>query len=798
MRDVYVCGKQRRLEAVRTAGVLNGIDFLEVRHPAQTTLDITFVKSPAGLTVQNFRIEGGVRVTNIAVTGAPINGNVVSLTVDRPGDFSTYVLRVVAGPGDDAPPAGYDSQLCAVEFSFKVACPSDFDCAPLDECPPETPEMAEIDYLAKDYPSFRRLMLDRMRVTRPEWTERNPSDFQVALVEMLAYVADHLSYAQDAVATEGYLGTARRRTSVRRIARMLDYPVHEGCAARTFVCFEVLAGSGADGQTIPKGTPILDKALASTPAVTQAVYDSASESLRVFETLHDVTIRSSRNTIKFHTWSDLDCCLPQGSTSATLLVENGLTLAPGDLLSIEEVKNPTGLTGNGADPRNRHVVRLTKVTPDHDDHENADVLQVEWARADALPFPVCLSVTHDEETITDVSVACANVVLADCGRTRLAEAPIPGSPVVGSEYLPTLASVDVAFATPYVHEEMNDLPAADALRTNPKIAVAQIKLDSVVESSPGNFTSVRAWSVQPDLLGSGAFDAHFVGEPEHDRTVRLRFGDGVNGMSPPPGDLLLARVRTGNGKLGNLGHDALKSVVTPMTGIARVWNPLPGLGGVDPENLTEVRRDAPEAFKVQERAVTDADYEEVALRHPEVQNAKAQFRWTGSWHTVFLAIDRLGGLPVIGDRVFRKQMLDHMNRYRMMGTDIEIRGPRYVPLDIELEVCVAPGAFRGNVLQDLARTFSATAMPDGTLGFFHPDRFTFGQEVYLSQILAEAMQIQDVDHVRATKFQRWGRAAVSEIGDGYISIDTFEIAQLKNDPNFPEQGRIVFQLQGGL
>ncbi len=798
MSDVYVCGKQRRLEAVRTAGVLNGIDFLEVRHPAQTTLDITFIKSPAGLTPQNFRIEGGVRITNITVTGAPVNGNVVSLSIDRPGDFSTYVLRVVAGPGDDLPPAGYDSQLCAVEFSFKVACPSDFDCAPLDECPPESPEMAEIDYLAKDYASFRRLMLDRMRVTRPEWTERNPSDFQVAMVEMLAYVADHLSYAQDAVATEGYLGTARRRTSIRRLARMLDYPMHEGCAARTFVCFEVLAASAADGQTIPKGTPILDKALASTPVVSRAVYDASSESMRVFETLHDATIRSSRNSIRFHTWSDLDCCLPKGSTRATLLVENGLTLTPGDLLAIEEVKNPTGLTGNGADPRNRHVVRLTKVTPGHDDHENVDVLEVEWSRTDALPFPLCLSVTHDEETITDVSVACGNVALADCGRTRAVEAPIPASPEAGTKYEPTLASVDITFATSYVHEDMNDRPALDALRTDPKGSVAQIQLDSVVEVSPSNFVSVREWKVQSDLLGSGAFDAHFVTEPEHDRTVRMRFGDGVTGMAPQPGDVLQATVRTGNGKLGNVGHDALKAIVTGMEGILRVWNPLPGTGGVDPESLNEVRRDAPEAFKVQERAVTEADYEEVALRHPEIQNAKAQFRWTGSWYTVFLALDRLGGDSVIKDSAFVSEMLDHMNRYRMMGTDIELRDPIYVPLDIELEVCVAPGAFRGNVLKDLTDTFSATALPDGSLGFFHPDRFTFGQEVYLSQILAAAMLVRDVDHVRATKFQRWGRAAVSEISDGYISISTFEIAQLKNDPNFPEQGRIVFSLSGGL
>ena len=36
-------------------------------------------------------------------------------------------------------------------------------------------------------------------------------DLGITLVELLAYVGDHLSYYQDAVATEAYLDTARQR-----------------------------------------------------------------------------------------------------------------------------------------------------------------------------------------------------------------------------------------------------------------------------------------------------------------------------------------------------------------------------------------------------------------------------------------------------------------------------------------------------------------------------------------------------------------------------------------------------------
>ena len=131
-----------------------------------------------------------------------------------------------------------------------------------------------IDYLAKDYASFRRLLLDRLAVVMPDWRERNPADLGVAVVEALAYAGDYLSYAQDAVATEAYLGSARRRASVRRHARLVDYVMHDGANARTWVCFEV------DRDLI--GTP--DKPVLKTG---RAIMAQADPSL-VFETLHPV------------------------------------------------------------------------------------------------------------------------------------------------------------------------------------------------------------------------------------------------------------------------------------------------------------------------------------------------------------------------------------------------------------------------------------------------------------------------------------------------------------------------------
>ncbi len=97
----------------------------------------------------------------------------------------------------------------------------------------------EINYLAKDYGTFRQLMLDRLALIMPDWRERHVPDLNITLVELLAYVGDYLSYYQDAVATEAYLDTARQRISVRRHARLVDYRLHEGVNARL--------GDGGDG-----------------------------------------------------------------------------------------------------------------------------------------------------------------------------------------------------------------------------------------------------------------------------------------------------------------------------------------------------------------------------------------------------------------------------------------------------------------------------------------------------------------------------------------------------------------------
>jgi predicted phage baseplate assembly protein len=315
---------------------LNGIDYLKVNEQ-QTVLTVYFLgHAPADITETNVRIDGGARIRDIKVKRIylcdpkdPRVDGCLQIEVDRPGDFSTYTLRLVETdahglPGNE-PLEGFDPRYAQLDFSFKASCSTDLDCVPADTCASSPLEEPEINYLGKDYASFRQLILDRLSLIMPDWKERHVPDLGIALVELLAYVGDYLSYYQDAVATEAYLDTARQRISVRRHAKLVDYAMHEGCNARAWVYVEASddrpLGGIEDVYFISSTNRSFGQVLTSDD-----LRDIPFSEYEVFEPVvqqpdQPLQFYVKHNDISFYTWHERECCLPRGATSATLIDE---------------------------------------------------------------------------------------------------------------------------------------------------------------------------------------------------------------------------------------------------------------------------------------------------------------------------------------------------------------------------------------------------------------------------------------------------------------------------------------------
>jgi hypothetical protein len=133
----------------------------------------------------------------------------------------------------------------------------------------------------------------------------------------------------------------------------------------------------------------------------------------------------------------------------------------------------------------------------------------------------------------------------------------------------------------------------------------------------------------------------------------------------------------------------------------------------------------------------------------------------------------------------------------MAGHDIEVDGPRYVSLEIEMIVCVKREYFISDAKASLLEVFSNRILPDGRRGLFHPDNLTFGQTVYLSSLYAAAQAVEGVDSITITKFQRQGIVSDQALDTGKLKLAHLEIARLDNDRNFPERGVLVLIMKGG-
>jgi len=966
---IYFCQQKNRRALVLQSANLNGIDYLEVAKGADgcgKELLITMLKDARGLSlgVPQIRITGGAEASQVNPVNVTCGTNaapkVITVTIEQPGDFSTYTLALVANPSTNDPPPGIDPVLSRVEFSFKAGCPTEVDCLPCNCCPPDTTPEPDINYLAKDYSGFRQTMLDRMAVTTPTWSETHAADMGIALVEVLAYAADHLSYQQDAVGTEAYLGTARSRISLRRLVKLVDYTVAEGSNARTWVYLR----TSVDGASIPCGTLVFPLVPGLNTSILPDTLQAATllASPIGFATMRDVLLYQEQNEMNFYTWGDLDCCLANGATSATL-VGNLSTLKPGDTLIFEEMMGPgTGDAGD-ANPNNRWAVRLTGVQladfsgkPLVDPLNNQLITRIHWGAEDALPFPLCISSAtdagHGSKELTAVSVARGNIVAADhgiwqqqtlVGTVAVASAspfvigtnttftntlqvgqwlvfasdptsapyqivsivddmqltlgapfngtsaPItnaaviedlgvvpaaPPAPITQTScactcegtppstrprYYPELAQSPVTFAyppsvswsgevsvtngsptvtgagtsftrdlsvgewlifasdptgTPYQIQFITNNTSL-ILAANYAGTTAATTTATLVDTTPASTflaptpTSTfrpapqiavyddqgQPWDVLEDLLSSNDSQRVCVLEIEYTGAAFLRFGDGQYGMAPEQGMDFQVRYRVGNGTPGNIARDSLAHILTSVTGVTQVRNPLAAAGGVDPETMEHIRQQAPFAFLTQLRAVTEADYGTMAELDPAIREARGTLRWTGSWYTAFVSVDAVS--PLGPTAALLAATDKRLNLYRMMGVDLAAEAAVIVGLRIEMTICVDPGFFQADVYAALMKVFTTGNLCSGQPGLLNPQNFTFGQTIYASPFIAAAQEVQGVTSVTLTIFERMDDPSIDGVALGYLTMGRVEIARCDNDPNRLDHGIFVLHMDGG-
>ncbi|PTQ69182.1 baseplate J/gp47 family protein [Pseudomonas sp. GV071] len=771
---------------------------------------------------QVFRLRGGSRVLagnalgQVQVTAvSALDSRRLRLRIAPVGDYSTYRLELVWNANL------IDPFFSSIGFKFRPGCFTN-DCAPVQRHRPAQPNPG-IDYLAKDYDSFRHTLMVAMAERVPGWASTSEADHDQVLIDLFAAAADELSDYQDRVMAEAYLGSTRKRLSLARHARLMDYHLHQGNQASTWLAVDVVAGQAPFSLT--------DQELV-VHTVDQAV-SFASRQQRL-PAAQRQRLDPLLNRLRLYTWRDAQPALAAGSTSADLVPFDGLAdQAEADALRdlvrnglwrellIAERLNP--LTGQvaGRQRGKRQLLRLLSGSEAaetlFDPLLSVWLVRVHWRRDDALRADYSFSSFcpgPPPQTVSDVSVFYGNLLPVFSGQPLQVQFHEPGS------LLPSDTSTvkHRHFQRQDRHQDGRDwvlaelpddgplayLPTAQGAGEVPALSTLWLE----VEAAGG---ARETWDEVESLVhsdDSAENGDHFMVETDELQRSQLRFGNGRNGRLLPLGATVYARYQIGVGPAGNIGADQLLQA-EPLQGalngaVIATTNPFDVSDGRAPEPAERIRRNAPEAFRARQlRAVTLADYVKRAEEVPGVSRAVARYAWTGSWRTVRITLDP-SGFTAVGDehsQALWDELLPrvsaHLEAVRLIGEDLEIRPPRYVPLEVQVVVCAAADYWCEDLRFVLEQEFSEHWTSDGRPGFFHPDQWTFGQALHRSLIEGRLLAVPGVAHVVSIGMKRFASPLPLLVGAEQLAMASDEVLLLANDPDHLERGLLRFTVQGG-
>jgi hypothetical protein len=754
----------------------------------------------------------------------------LEICVAEPGDFAEYRLLI----DDDR----VDRFFNDVQFSFKVGCDDRLDCAePSKECPPEELVDFPVDYLARDFVSFRNALLDFAAQRYPDWQVPLEADVGVMLLETMAALGDELSYLQDRHNREAYLETATERRSLRHKARLLDYEIHDGRMASTLLELTVRPTV----TSVKGGSPVWARVEGSTP-----VRFELGNGMRDRGVNFPVDDLWNPGNFTVYLFDDGEECLEAGATELFVRNDPANPANPGGVVFDAAAVNLWSagrlllLRDVPADPSETgrlHVIRVVEVRLEHDDLFDVDVARIRWEAQDAPPFPIPFEQLQ----------LSSNLVPATAGESRTARfragtlRPSDGDDVIPAVERegPLFTDVDPSLlsrrnACEEVEEESKSRqpvsllslpgteesglafadPAEDLRRAQPQVLVRE--LDEATSTSD-------EWFFRRTLIAEGGDDNVFTLEDGTWRRIverwlgdaelvhrdyatgagyTVRFGDGEFGRLPAAGALFEVDYRLGSGAKANVPAGSVNALEIPAetsplaTLLVAATNPFPVRSGVDPESADDIKLLTPEAYKSETFfAVRPEDYGTQAEKLDFVQKAQGTFRWTGSWISAVTAVDAENAFELSPER---RQLVEALlNCRRQAGRDVIVRDPKFVNLDLIINLCVSRDAFPGQVRVRVLEALFGRGGFRPRAGFFNPDNFSFGTPLRRSALEAAVVSVEGVEAVTSIQIRAHGTTEFKEFEALAFEVADDALVRVENSALRPERGSLTLELKGG-
>ena len=484
-----------------------------------------------------------------------------------------------------------------------------------------------IDYMARDYESFKKAMIDLIPSKLPEWTDRSEADFGIVLIELFAYMGDILSYYQDRIANESFLATAQERRSIIQHLRLIGYELEP--ANPTYAELTLEFPNNASGIIHVKKR---DRFSTKSTKEKKPVY---------FEYTLDIPLEIN-----------LDALIPDSGK------EKGFKRYPSKIV---EIKEPLGVSDESAYQKYKlsHVGVVKESI-------NITIGGGKWAKKDTLYY----SKEKDNHYTFLFDRGLAKILFGegihgkrpDLGKDIEVtyEALLPGIPVKEGKTISNIDHLGYSDGSPNQRFKLSHSP------------VIKESFKVKVDGTPWNLKDTLIFSEEDSL-------DYYIQIDENDAST-IFFGDGQFGKIPSSGAKIEANYRIGGGKYANVGACEISQIISaeeiPTT--AKIYNKRPAVGGEDRETIQHAIKHAPQQFRSRERAVTENDLITLTKRRFKGCKAKAKY---SSWNYIDLYFAPAGG--GIATSELKREITDYLEDKKMIATIIRVEDPSYVNIKIK-------------------------------------------------------------------------------------------------------------------
>jgi Baseplate J-like protein len=665
----------------------------------------------------------------------------------------------------------------------------------------------------RSYQQLRDELVRRIPVYNGEWTDYNPSDPGITLIELFAFLGENLLYRFNQIPDATKL----------KFLKLLQIPLRPPTTATALVTLaRADSGPGAAGSVlVPIGSELMAGAVPF-----ESVTEVAAWPLEVTAVGRIVAPAPTSADIKDFTDASIDARggIKPGESAAYYIaqtvpldpatpgavpvdfataakpvdfqksVDGTIWIAVRKTATTDVNKLGKALLNIGFIP-DPQIVSIDQVLPCPGQGPVGSTAQVTWEASTGIidkgePKYVSLIVEGD----TTLGLAQQGVV-----RIRL-----PDDPTALGTY--QLADLSLAGTGDFPPELDDKQQAADTLfwlrarRVDP----AQ-PLGSVLFIGINALEAVQSRKAKPEFLGTGNAQAKqvyslinkpvlagsvkiqveesdgwtdwspvdgFEGAQEDSRVYvldpeagKIHFPDGIRGRAPQIGERIRAlEYRYGGGPQGNVAGKAIATV----TGIGQVKavNPLPASGGAPAEKIEEGLDRIPGEFRRHDRAVTQSDFSELALATPGADLGRAdciplfdpRTKKREAAGVVSVVVwpreDLKHPNAPMPDRNLLRRVCAWLDARRLITTELNVIPPTYRKVAVAVGLQAKPGygieAVRRWV-ELVIRQYLAPLPPYGPEGGGWP----LGRHVFGPELEAAALQVEGVEFLTGLKLAVW-------------------------------------------